>query len=90
MASDPDIEHLIALYDEQHPDEVDQFEDRLAQLLGVRRHPATSLSDWRVQRLRAIGGAGEKADRLAVQVERLLVTEEEQNSLETDRDHHDG
>ncbi len=54
MASDPDTEHLLALYDEQYPDPVDQFEDLLCEMLGVYRHPATSLVEWRVQRVRAI------------------------------------
>jgi len=33
MSLDSDIAYLLALYEEQHPDEVDLFEDRLASLL---------------------------------------------------------
>ena len=67
-----DIESLIALYEEQYPDEVDQFEDLLCKMLGIYRHPVTSLDGWRVQRVRAINGAGEEADRLAVEAESRL------------------
>ena len=73
MSFDSDIDYLLALYDEQYPDEVDQFEDLLSGMLGINWHPETSLDDWRVQRVRAINGAGEEADRLAVEVERLLL-----------------
>ena len=72
MSLDSDIEALLALYDEQYPDEVDLFEDRLARLLGVKQHPATSLSDWRTLRVRAIWAAGDEADRLAPEVERYV------------------
>ena len=68
MTLDSDIEILLALCDEQYPCPVDQFEDLLCEMLGVHRGPSTSLDDWRVQRVRAIQGAGE----LAVEVEARL------------------
>ncbi len=46
--SDSDVESLLALLDKQYPDPVDQFEDLLSGMLGIYRHPATSLNDWRV------------------------------------------
>ena len=45
MTLDSDIEALLALYDEQYPDPVDQFEDLLCEMLGIYRHPTTSFSD---------------------------------------------
>ncbi len=66
------VNEFLALYDQQYPEEVDLFEDRLARLLGVRRHPATSLSEWRALRVRAIEAAGDEADRLAPEVERYV------------------
>ena len=75
MYSDSDIDYLIALYDQQYPDEVDLFEDMLTQLLGVKRHPATPLSQWRTLRVRAIWAAGDEADRLAPEVERYVDLE---------------
>jgi hypothetical protein len=41
-------------------------------MLGVYRHPKTPREDWWVQRVRAIKGAGEEADRLAPEVERYV------------------
>ena len=73
MLSGSETDYLLALYDEQYPDEVDEFEDLLCGMLGICRHPETSLSDWRVQRVRAIEGAGEEADRLALEVEAMLT-----------------
>ena len=72
MSFESDIDYLLALYDQQFPDEVDLFEDRLARLLGVKRHPATPLSEWRALRVRAIEAAGDEADRLAPEVERYV------------------
>ncbi len=46
--------YFAALYDEQYPNEVDQFEDLLCGMLRIHRHPATSLDEWRVQRVRGI------------------------------------
>ena len=62
MSLDSDIDNLLALLDQQYPDEVDQFENLLCEMLGVYRHLETSLDDWRVQRVRAFKGAGEEAD----------------------------
>ena len=54
LTLDSDTKYLLALLDEQRPDPVDQFEDLLCGMLGVYRHPATSQTAWRVQRVRAI------------------------------------
>ena len=72
MSLDSDIAYLLDLYDEQYPDEVDEFEDLLCGMLGICRHPAASLSDWRIERVQAIEAAGDEADRLAPEVERYV------------------
>lgn len=64
---------LRALLEWEFPDPVDLFEDRLAELLGARRHPALSYNEWRVVRVSFIEGAGQRADELAAVVEEELT-----------------
>lgn len=59
----------LALVD---PDPVDVFEDRLAALLGVYRHPTLEPGSWRSVRVAAIEAAGRRADALASRVAREL------------------
>lgn len=65
MTPDSDVEYLLALLDHEYPDPVDQFEDLLCEMLGIYRHPTTSLDEWRGHRVQAIEGAGDEVDRLA-------------------------
>ncbi len=41
----------------EFPDSVDVFEDDLAEKLGLNRHPALSLKEWRRARVRLIDAA---------------------------------
>lgn len=68
-----DVEALLELTEYLYPDPVDQFEDLLAELLGVHRHPTIPYKVWRIVRVRAIEAAGESADALVARVDRLLA-----------------
>jgi hypothetical protein len=50
------VDELCAELADLYPDPVDEFEDALAEGLGVRRHPALELDQWRQVRAQAIDG----------------------------------
>lgn len=56
------------------PDVLDRFEDELARRLGFERHPRLPYEAWRPLRVRAIEEAGERADRVAQEVEADLAS----------------
>lgn len=54
-APDPQaVDELCAELATAYPDPVDEFEDALAEGLGLKRHPACGLGQWRRERVRAI------------------------------------
>jgi hypothetical protein len=48
------VEELCAELAELYPDPVDEFEDSLAETMGLRRHPECDLKEWRRVRVQAI------------------------------------
>lgn len=48
------VDELYAEFAAAYPDPVDEFEDALAERLGLRRHPACDLEEWRRTRVEAI------------------------------------
>lgn len=67
-----DVQALLELTDRLYPDPVDQFEDLLAELLGVYRHSAMPYRVWRGVRMKTIEAAGSAADEIAPQVVAIL------------------
>lgn len=84
--TEEDVEELRSLLDWQYPDEADQFEDRLAELLGAKRHPALSYDDWRVIRVKYVEGADQDlADEMAAMVEEELTGRPSEPGTYSDR-----
>lgn len=57
-AAEPqDVEELHGLLMEHYPDPVDELEDRLANEIGLRRHPSLPYPEWRRARVRGLDAA---------------------------------
>lgn len=54
MSDDQFVEWALNELDKMHPCPVDEFEDKLAAELGLRRHPSMSREEWRRLRVEFI------------------------------------